>query len=873
MAKISDRMQLTAFTLAPDARWDVHCKIAGFPKPWLDLLTREYHARPEIKPGFSLPTRSLVDLLLGIDPAVIHVNWNLASDRFIVAFADVDPAILTVAVGAWASTAVAPDSTTDWWDAFDPDDLRFNETPINALDHAERPNGTAAPSECMYDLLPTLLAQYVREHGLHLIGKPRESLLGPPSPNNHRSLVLLPFSEVPQTGGGLTTAKIEFHVETIPHRGLPSIHADLTSSRFPLQPVAYIPQRGDGPAGATILLHAPDGFLDERGAHTLLAAKAQHRYVKGGQKTWQWTPGLAGTLGRLTHLTFPAPEKVFADPRAAHEEGRIRAYILYSEGTKSDAEDFDVLEQFKPDENGKRKARSLRHGAKTGFVPADHMHVREQLANILEPLGIQPLPEARRVGTRPARHITPTHDIAETYALELWTQSDDTRQAILAALQLHHGLEPRPDPTDPATIHFTGDLNLAVHLREVGALGAGIERPDKDRSVATLRGSHANHVQNQIGPASQRAAAIFELHGPDYFARTRTIDPKPSLKKAFARSGRRLQCMKPAIRFKPPANPPTNPKKIPTPYPGTVFTKGTIHRASASVLDALRQLGRLGRPQLDEALAGMELVGIWLHHLDGACVPLVVRMPPEGEPAAHLATTSATPVPPMPYSDLPQALAAGKGRIPAGKNQQAILSRFLSNVLGVDETSVIDEHDRAVFVKAYGFRKWGWNWIQDKNIAVNRLVLPGHTFDDDQQPPSFLTPQQCPGLRIIRVRDRSTTQEVALGFPPDYDTHSPRGDGLYTFDDHVYYSINPRAEQMQTPLTATKIDPDVLANHRFRASNETPLEILPAFLQAADTPDAFADLTQLLRRSYLHTEQATLHPAPIHLCKLAAEYL
>ena len=108
----------------------------------------------------------------------------------------------------------------------------------------------------------------------------------------------------------------------------------------------------------------------------------------------------------------------------------------------------------------------------------------------------------------------------------------------------------------------------------------------------------------------------------------------------------------------------------------------------------------------------MELVGVWLHHLEGgACVPLVVRMPPEGEPTAHLATSSASPIPPMPYSDLPQALADGKGRIPTGKYQQAILSRFLSNVLGIDESAVIDEHDRVVFVRAYGFRKWGWNWI------------------------------------------------------------------------------------------------------------------------------------------------------------------
>jgi hypothetical protein len=45
------------------------------------------------------------------------------------------------------------------------------------------------------------------------------------------------------------------------------------------------------------------------------------------------------------------------------------------------------------------------------------------------------------------------------------------------------------------------------------------------------------------------------------------------------------------------------------------------------------------------------------------------------------------------------------------------------------------------------------------------------------------------------------------------------------------------------------------------------------FLQPDDDPAAYATLTSSLRRTYLHTEQATRFPAPLHLCELADEYL
>ena len=45
------------------------------------------------------------------------------------------------------------------------------------------------------------------------------------------------------------------------------------------------------------------------------------------------------------------------------------------------------------------------------------------------------------------------------------------------------------------------------------------------------------------------------------------------------------------------------------------------------------------------------------------------------------------------------------------------------------------------------------------------------------------------------------------------------------------------------------------------------------FLQEADDPADYAVLASRLRRMYLHTQQATRFPAPLHLCELADEYM
>ncbi|GGR35322.1 hypothetical protein GCM10010282_29890 [Streptomyces roseolus] len=102
---------------------------------------------------------------------------------------------------------------------------------------------------------------------------------------------------------------------------------------------------------------------------------------------------------------------------------------------------------------------------------------------------------------------------------------------------------------------------------------------------------------------------------------------------------------------------------------------------------------------------------------------------------------------------------------------------------------------------------------------------------------------------------------------------SGRYSDLARVRDTVFYGINPRSDQNQTPLGITKLDPTPLQNATLSASNPRPLEITTAFLQGSDDPAEYAMYVQAQRCSYTHTANDTQWPALMHLADLKDEYL
>jgi hypothetical protein len=372
-------------------------------------------------------------------------------------------------------------------------------------------------------------------------------------------------------------------------------------------------------------------------------------------------------------------------------------------------------------------------------------------------------------------------------------------------------------------------------------------------------------IAGAVPKCADRRAAIVELQDAGYFARVRLDDPKPAIKQGFALANRRVQCLRPIRVYTPRPNA-KRPKRT---LAGTRFTIGDINRASAAVQDALRQLGRVGALTQPPGIPGLcELVGVWLEYVDGADVPLVIRIRTDGTATTQISTQDGTEE--LPYADLPIALAAGRGRLRRdwSTNPKARVAEFLTGVLGVDDA----RHDRVVFVRSASFRSRGWDWLQDQHVTPDLLLLPG--CDPLDETVERLTPDKCPGLRIIRVRERGTSGEVPHGFGVEDDGDDfGRISGLFSLSELVFYGVNPRPSQTQVPKKLSKLDPTQAHNVQKSGSNPNPLEIVPVFLQDGDKRQDWAMYTQALRRAYLHTDVASQLPLPLHLASLADVYL
>jgi hypothetical protein len=766
-------------------------------------------------------------------------------------------------VEAWAATEITDDQPGfDWLETLSEQAVEWHEVAIDLLAGEICSNGTARPSAHAFALLPGYLAGLVASHGLALHGMPRSFMLGPAASSGRRSAVCWPPQRLDdEDGPALWTPAIDFHVETVPLHGRPRVHAELSVTRFPLQRVAYVPGHGTGPPSATIWLHARAGFLRASEQPTFVAANVQKRGAGGGLR-WRWGHGLARALARLTDHHYPDPDEVMTSPDA-YVDAPISAHVLYSGGTTLAAFDDEEAD----DTQDSPRARSVLHPVRTGFLPIDHLDLHDQLIPVMRPLGIVAAPELKRASPGRPAVLNPVDPPGLGYTLELWTQSETTRQAVLRVLEHLDFVETGRRQSDGImTLEFTGPFSLTLVLRDAGSLPAGIPRAGKDEGAATTGDGVTRRVReilDAVPGCPDRRAAIMELDDARYFARARMGDPKPALKRGFALTGRPLQCMRPIHEYRPKPD-----AKRPKPVlPGTRFTVVDARRAMASVQDALRQLGRVGALAPPPGLADpCELMGVWLERVPGGIVPILVRITPEGIATAQIVVGDRSEE--MPYADLPRALAEGRGRLHrrSGVDLKAVVSRFLVGVLDIGETT----RDRVVFVRSATFRTTGWAWLQDAHIAPDLLVLPGR--DPRGQSVERLDPSMCPGLRIIRVRERDSAGEVPRGFGVADDAFG-RVSGLFPQGERVFYGVNPRPDQAQAPKALTKLDPALTRNVTVQGWNPNPLEIMPCFLQPGDDPEDWAMYTHALRRAYLHTDIASRLPLPLHLASLADEYL
>jgi hypothetical protein len=247
----------------------------------------------------------------------------------------------------------------------------------------------------------------------------------------------------------------------------------------------------------------------------------------------------------------------------------------------------------------------------------------------------------------------------------------------------------------------------------------------------------------------------------------------------------------------------------------------------------------------------------------------------------------------MPLVGLPRALTEGRGRIRHRDRDQ--LKDFLIQAIAPDSHT-----DRLLLVRGQTLRgKDIWPWLQNDYITPDLLLPPGQDVNSATAA-ARRTPEQLPGLRIVRLNDDSSEIPLAFGAnlpapdqPTDHEhTEHPDGDdtagaakpeellpyewgrysGVVPWNARTFLAINPRPDTHQLPKSVSKYLGD---NHNAarHGANPTSLEIHISFCQPGDDPTELASYVNNLRRCHLHTATPTRLPLLLHLSRLMEEYI
>ncbi|GGS92582.1 pPIWI_RE module domain-containing protein [Streptomyces chromofuscus] len=872
--------QATVLTFSPGASWPVTGYRATCPPGMLSLLQDAWEAHPGRRKRNgpdNLPTKSLRDLLTLIDPDITAVQWNPRHPAWLRARTEIDPDLLLIALSAWASAHVTPHvPDTDWYGRLEgAGQFEWIPEDLDLAQHGLHPNDTANPPGHVFDLLPSLVAEHLTTTDLQILGHHPDLRLGPTQADGRRTLHLgQPERLIDEDGAaGASVDVLTLHLETVP--GVPEVHLhiDLGMTRFATNAVDYIPRRGNGDPTASVLLSAKEGFIHRRERPMLLQSSVTIRR-RGQDSSWAWQPGVTSILARLTHHEPPSLDELRSAPGNAAAQP-FAAHLVHSTG----------MTYRHPDQDGAPPARATHdHPVGHGYQPRDHMEVLTQVARQLEDKGLVPLTPTPKARTRAKTRLPMQLPDSPTYELEVWASSDRTWQGLQTAAADKLGLAPATSTA--ACASFTGPINLTLHRHDPQDLTAGLPRSTESDPAARRAAYEASEAERttRITRAFPRLthpiACIVEMEGAAYFSRTHQRDPKPLFKKALPSLRRNVQCLRPI----PPANPNPSKAALAKRFPGTDFATTDIERATSALRDALRQAGHLPKLPAPPGIEGpFELITVWLAPAgERMLVPMLIRQHTHEEPTAQLMTTTGSLAErPMPLTALPEALVAGRGRVP--RTARAALADFLTNALSLDSTA-----DRLLLVRrARTSDKDIWPWLQDSRITFDQLVLPGIDITAPNADPVHRKPGDQPGLRIIRLRERSDRSAVPRAFGvtqemvsagDDTDelipiTRHGRFSGLVEVGERAFWGINPRSDQNQTPLTLTKLDPAQTANRTWTCSNPSSLEIVPAFLQDGDNPADWAMYVHAQRRLHAHTTIATTWPAIVHLAELMEEYI
>ncbi|MFI5985618.1 pPIWI_RE module domain-containing protein [Streptomyces sp. NPDC051555] len=837
-----------------------------------------------------LPVRRLNTLLSALAPGVIATAKGVGADGrvpWLYAREPVPREVIAALVGSWAAGFTRGSADTEDADADAADDAGAEEElfqvlesvtdglqpwrtePLDLTESSLSPGGTAEPARQLYGLLPEWIAFRLAERPYRAQGS--ELNFRVVSTDTGVDLVSWPPQQYEhRKRSWYYSALVGITVHTVPFTERFRVHVSTSIRRW----ATSLSIRPREFRGATVLLDAPLPWPDgpDKG-HRLIG---NGLYFDRGRRQLAWrrrSPSLL--LPELDIVRrYPEPDELFQDPgKWLRGSGDIAAGIVYS----------PVLGT---------------HEVGSGLMPKERSQLDAWVEEGLRPM-MRRIPDLTRVTRSNTPSLLPrptTPDARETreaqlalgrrealaatlgggpLEIDVFWQSPRTVNALLTALPELIGLPPGikgKETTAESWRWQAPGIDVTVRAQPAGSVAEGLDIPGKGpRSVrfAESAGLRCAMVADRVPPLDgARGLAIIELADKERFHPTDT-DPKHALRIACARTGRLSQF----INLREDADELLN------------------HRARWTWLDAFRQLGATAPPahRVGAGIPGdLQYVGLWLVRYTRKgptrCAVrrlVAVRVRPDGARGAIDGWDPARAAW-VPYPELMLSLAAVPdtaatvGTIRGSEQQwQAEAERQIRTLL-------YQLRDRpTLLVVNSGNLRQCWPGLYN-----GALVRDGLGFGSG---PGQRLAVHGPDLRVVLTRDKNGREEV-----PEWYAHDGKDKvgfakgvwGLLDPDQRVFASTADVPHTATLPKGLMKLAPTAQGRTAPGKTAWNPLYLELTVLGCLSeqalkdagredvAPDRPAEWATLVHQLRFHDDYVPLaRPLPLHLAKLAAEYV
>jgi len=874
-------LRTLAFQFASDITPPEHeFSFLEFPEHWKNSLRKlQSEAWNRSPDKVTIPVKNLNKALRALVPDLISIvpNAHQSGKRsWLYSTMHIEEKSLYSIVSAWVRTEfpkASYESRNRVLTELQPEDLIWKSKTLDLTSWTQEENGTAKLNGDAFVVLPDFLAARLSQSDV--------SIRFGPNPLHFRRAPLAPG----RSGAELVSWPPLWHtdrqgnqwaysvvllitVQTIPFQSFPVIHCDFSLRRWGSQPIRRIP--GGEETSMALLTKVP--WL--RGLHhsnSFQVAPVKWSYIPEKDRQEEeskfrltWGSNLVSLLDKLHfQRPFPDPQEIIESPEAAMNlDGKSSAAIFFRHGMKP------------------------KHGVGAGLLPGDRHPLAEQLAGYFKPFLVftDPLKRAEYSVSREAnpffekikksKKSTGEDEIAQAkkalyekcrglinaavgdrLTIEIRYQSSTIRNAFIKAICEILGLT---IPADTPHTWHTPELILTLETELLGPIGSelGLDqniKGEKDRLHRAIN-QRVDQIKESISLAMESTATLIELAGKDGFKGDE--DPKYAIRKGFAHVGRLTQFITPEKSDKQA----DDEEKASLP-----------HRAKASILDMIRQLGvQIGKPKiaLDDLPDPLHYVGLWLIKQYASSSPTRTQqmLPVLVYMASNTTGIKATApgLDWLSYSEALLAIAQGKTKgfqLNELRKAMPVIRKKIEEVASLGHTLLL--------CHAQNSRQM-WSWLANKKITIDNLAFGNGN-------PQPIT--DWPELRIVRVRD-SQGNETPEWYAQDEDKIG-FAKGLFQMTDRVFASTYDKGKQQKgiSPSISKAKDWKGLKMKESRpplpgtnAWNPGLFELTVAGLQPDDKAWLWAVVAHELRNIALHYDEPTALPLPLHLAKQMKEY-